>query len=878
MNKKSFTVMYKGYTTNFKGYSEDRLSATNFLSSIYYSKIAQNGKVPSSVNMFSIIGCKKDNVDTKIIKNWGLDGERSADAITKSLKVAIGRTEADDAYLDLHEKADGPHMLVAGTTGSGKTETIISYLLALCMKFRPDELNLLLVDMKGGGFTQRLGNLPHVVGMVTDVDGYESGMGSAYMLNRFLYALKAEIDRRKHLLKKMHVDSIDGYITACSGIDAHITRKNIKGDEARELRNLAAKEKLTHLILVVDEFTELKRFSSENNDVDFIGEITTIARIGRSLGLHIILISQNIEGAITDDIRVNSNSRLCLKVATKQASREMIGNDLAASPYMPGHGRGYLLVGTGSKFDYFQSAYSGTDVDEIASIDITLASKNGLYESFYSSERDNTEFINKKKQREQEGKAKSQLELIVESICKVNREENGDYRPHMIFNAPLQKELHLSDCRDSSQKNLLAMGLYDAPQIQKQPVFYLDLYRSNVAVFGQPMSGKTGFIKTMLTRMHQKSALVPEENVYIIDFGGNMGDYADLPYVCACFDKSNEENIRRIFYSVEERVRSNSAALGSRNYYAQYLKDPKGCPPHITLIIENINALLLDDRYETYKERLMLLCRDGLSKGLTIVFTANDTASLANYLTNFGQKVAFEMPENSYGDIFSGKVNAVMRSAGRGIINKDGETFEFQCCLPYDSNEEEELKNLRAGIKGYENKHRLISFGKELNAGNFTQYSESAKPYVNADYRIITGLDYYEHKVVSVDIIKDRVITIYGKRQIGKTNLLKLLMKGILDNDDQTQFIYFDDGRKELEQFYRATADRSIMFRSLDDFYKYLQQIPGMPSKPDPAYNPPRKLTDDHPIVFVLQSKMLYAEDPKSNAIMTSFLPKLISE
>lgn len=83
--------------------------------------------------------------------------------------------------------------------------------------------------------------------------------------------------------------------------------------------------------------------------------------MGRTLGFHIILVSQNIEGAITDDIRVNSKARICLKVATKQASKEMIGTPAAAAPTMPLNGRAYLLVGTGTRFEYFQSAYTGAN-------------------------------------------------------------------------------------------------------------------------------------------------------------------------------------------------------------------------------------------------------------------------------------------------------------------------------------------------------------------------------------------------------------------------------------------------------------------------------------------------------------------------------------
>ena len=216
----------------------------------------------------------------------------------------------------------------------------------------------------------------------------------------------------------------------------------------KNIRNQAKNDSLAHLILVVDEFTELKRFSTENNDVDFIGEITTIARVGRSLGFHIILISQNIEGAITDDIRVNSKSRLCLKVATRQASKEMIGNDLAASPNMPGNGRGYLLVGTGSKFEYFQSAYSGATVEDNMEtpIEIVEASKTGAYTIFYESEKDNKEYIQKKKDLEKLGKLETQLNAIVGAIKTYYDAHSSEYpSPHIVFQKPLPSRMVLKN-------------------------------------------------------------------------------------------------------------------------------------------------------------------------------------------------------------------------------------------------------------------------------------------------------------------------------------------------------------------------------------------------------------------------------------------------
>lgn len=443
--------------------------AYTLLSTLNYSKISQNSRVPSNVSIYELFGINgnsnQNNLNDVLEKYW--KNTNNTKDVTKSLAVPIGKTEDKVTLLDLHEKSDGPHMLVAGTTGSGKSETIISYLIGLCIKFRPDEINLMLVDMKGEGFVGRIGSLPHVVGKVTDVDDDESGVGAEYMLKRFLNSLTSEIKRRKSLFKKMSVDSIDKYIFSYNNLDKHIKDNlsemvinyNDKKCTISELLNDGVsiekicscdstlktmqeicnnkEQKLAHLILVVDEFTELKRFSSENSDIDFIGEITTIARIGRSLGLHIILISQNIEGAITEDIRVNSKARLCLKVATRTASKEMIHTDLAASPSMPGNGRAYLLVGTGSRFEYFQSAYSGASAssNNEVPIEITEASKTGKYTTFYNSYKDNEELLETLK-----ADRKTQLSVIVNGIKSYYTSDNyTGCKPHIVFQPPLPK-------------------------------------------------------------------------------------------------------------------------------------------------------------------------------------------------------------------------------------------------------------------------------------------------------------------------------------------------------------------------------------------------------------------------------------------------------
>jgi S-DNA-T family DNA segregation ATPase FtsK/SpoIIIE len=399
------------------------------LSAIYYTRIAQSSKVPSYVTIFELFNVNKENFKGWLEENWTKADRQN---IEKTLSVPVGKSDNSFVTLDLHEKYDGPHMLVAGTTGSGKSETIISYLVGLCLLYTPEEINLLLIDMKGGGFIKRIGQLPHVVGTVTDVDGDENGTGAEYMLKRFLESLKAEVKRRKMMFNQLGVDSIDGYIKKHKKMKAMNESERLQ--ELEKLELVTMPEPLSHLIFVVDEFTELKRASGEGGDMDFIAEITTIARVGRSLGFHIILISQNIEGAITDDIRVNSKARLCLKVATKQASKEMLGNDKAAAPDMPGFGRAYLLVGTGARLDYFQSAYSGADSMQTLDMpyELVQADKEGSYTSFYDSVKDG------KKQNEN---METQLSFMVNAIIEYDQSRKNDSKPHVIFNQPLPKKI-----------------------------------------------------------------------------------------------------------------------------------------------------------------------------------------------------------------------------------------------------------------------------------------------------------------------------------------------------------------------------------------------------------------------------------------------------
>jgi len=215
--------------------------------------------------------------------------------------------------LDLHERGKGPHGLLAGTTGSGKSELIISFLLSLCINYSPRELQIVMIDFKGGGSVQAFENtdyvFPHIAGTITDLDMNE--------MERALVSFSIECRKREMLLKKM----ADASKKSVMNIDAY--QKSWK--EGYHLPYLA------HLLIVVDEFAELRKSRPE-----FMTELISIARIGRSLGIHLLLSTQKATGIVDDQIWANCGYKICMRVQDRQDSFEMIRKPDAAGFRNPG--------------------------------------------------------------------------------------------------------------------------------------------------------------------------------------------------------------------------------------------------------------------------------------------------------------------------------------------------------------------------------------------------------------------------------------------------------------------------------------------------------------------------------------------------------------
>ena len=183
---------------------------------------------------------------------------------------------------------------------------------------------------------------------------------------------------------------------------------------------------------------------------------------------------------------------------------------------------------------------------------------------------------------------------------------------------------------------ICTLGQYDIPIVQKQPLFKVDLLDKNIALFGASMSGKTNFLKLLIQTLHMTNN-VDDEQIFILDFGGALASYKGFPLVSAYFDNSNEEYVKRAFKILEEIIKNNTKELDGTGF-SSFNGEKKMI--HTTFIIDNLNAFQDEPRYLAYQEKFAKICRDGLSKGITVVFTASDTKGLSSYLNSFGQKIA----------------------------------------------------------------------------------------------------------------------------------------------------------------------------------------------------------------------------------------------
>ncbi|MBS5355599.1 type VII secretion protein EssC [Streptococcus sp. HMSC065E03] len=627
--------------------------------------------IPDSVTFLEMYQAETFN-DLKVLSRW------ESHAPYQSLAVPIGLRGKDDlVYLNLHEKAHGPHGLIAGTTGSGKSETIQSYILSLAVNFHPHDVAFLLIDYKGGGMANLFKDLPHLLGTITNLDGAQS--------MRALASINAEIHRRERLFGQYGVNHINQY------------QKKFKLGEATE--------PLPHLFLISDEFAELKV-----NQPDFIKELVSIARVGRSLGVHLILATQKPSGVVDDQIWSNSRFKLALKVADRGDSMEMLRTADAAE--ITQTGRAYLQVGNNEVYELFQTAWSGADYqpekDQLGIEDHTiyLINELGQYEVLNQD-------LSGLDMAEEIKEVPTELDVIVQEINHLHQQE-GIAAVAQPWLPPLKERITLDELEkvvpiEAWQKRTapsVLIGVADIPQAQKQEAVAIDLSKDgNILLYGSPGTGKTTFLQTAAMDLARKQS--PENlTMYLLDFGTNgLAPLSQLPHVADSLLLDQTEKIQKFIRIINRELDRRKKLLSEHGVgtIALYREVTGKQEPTMVILMDSYESMK-DEPYETDLFKLfMRISREGLSIGVHLIITASRQNNLrAQLYSNFKHQLT--LPQNDISEI-RGIVGATPLAAtmedikGRALMKRD-EVDVVQFALPVaGDNDIQIINNLRDQVQ-----------------------------------------------------------------------------------------------------------------------------------------------------------------------------------
>lgn len=629
-----------------KQQTHNSLRISSALSNIYLDTLDSKYKLPKIVTFLEMFNVGK-------IEHLNANIRWKENDPTKTLQTEVGV----DAYggifkLDLHEKYHGPHGLVAGMTGSGKSEFIISYILSLAVNYHPYEVAFILIDYKGGGMAKSFENLPHTVGIITNLDG------SA--IKRSLISIESELKRRQALFasasKNNNISNIDIY------------------KYQKLFREGIVSEPLPHLFIISDEFAELKTQQSE-----FMAQLVSAARIGRSLGIHLVLATQKPAGVVDDQIWSNSKFRVCLKVQERADSMDMLKRPDAAE--LIDTGRFYLQVGYNELFEIGQSAWAGAPYIEsekvIKEVDnsVVFIDKNGRILSQLSPMSKEKLVKNPRKQ----------MEMITEYLWKTANEEKIVSKP--LWLDPLPGIINLDELSKKynhimNPNSISALiGEIDDPRNQRQSPLYFSISEfGNTVLYGSSGSGKTEFLSILVYSLIREYS--PKDiNIYLLDFSSEfLKAFSNAPHVGDVILSHEVEKISNLLKMIKKEVDYRKKLLSKYGgVFKVYNESNDEKLPTILIGINNFAAFM--EIYPDGEDAIYYLTRECSKYGIYFLATSMSTNSIRfRLIQNFKQLITLQLNDESEYSTILGKTEGLTpaRFVGRGLIKIEGELFEFQ--------------------------------------------------------------------------------------------------------------------------------------------------------------------------------------------------------
>lgn len=690
----------------------------------------QGADLPGGVSLVDLLGMEL--TPEAIVDRW-----RKAGSVPR-LAGPVGAYGEGTLELDL--VADGPHGLVAGTTGSGKSELLRSLVAGLAVSVDPEHLNFVLVDYKGGAAFADCAALPHTVGMVTDLD--------EHLGQRALRCLEAELRYRETRLREAGVSDLKEYL--------------------RE----GYPEPLPRLVVIIDEFATMAAELP-----DFIDSLVGIAQRGRSLGVHMILATQRPGGAVNDNIRANTNLRIALRVQDPAESSDVVGSPLAASIGRKQAGRGYVRLGPSEVFPFQTALVTGvTRPEEARGVSVSPFAFGpeaaAVARPAVPSGPAPGQLGPPGRQTDLERLVPATVGAAALTGMRPSRRPWPDPLPGRVLLDELLPVAPLSGSPAGA-----ALALADDPEAQSRRTLTWAPPQGNLLVCGVPGSGTTTALSSLavsLARTYRPERL----HFYVLDFGTQaMAPLVDLPHcggVVGSSDRERQFRLVRLLADELERRRRHIAASGAVRFDPADEASPF---PSIVVFVDNYGALHAaweDNVAGPVRDLLVRVIADGPGLGVVAVLSTDRPLGLPGGLSSvIPNKMALRLADPSEFSFFGISPKDVGKlPPGRGI---DASTkLEFQVALPHEAGLQASVAGLAAQLGAVDATGRPAAIGtlpEDVRAG---QMATSVR-LEDGEWFLPVGVGDTTLSPVGLRLLEGEHVFISGSPRSGKSSTLDAL-------------------------------------------------------------------------------------------------------
>lgn len=601
--------------------------------------------LPDSVALADLIGGEltPESVERRWARTRG----------TTALAAPVGVDS--DGVLELDLVADGPHLLIGGTTGSGKSELLRSLVAGLALSADPDHLAFVLVDYKGGAAFDCCADLAHVAGLVTDLDDR--------LAERALRCLEAELRYREERLRQAGAEDLAAY----------------------RAQDAAGAEPLPRLVVVVDEFATLAAELPE-----FVDSLVGIGQRGRSLGVHLVLATQRPAGAVTEDIRANTSCRIALRVTDRHDSNDVIGAADAAAIPRSRPGRALARFGPGELVEFQSALVTGVTPPAARGLRVRVIDESpapapneppgsdGARASGLKGPAVGPEYAESEAPAGPEPTDPSEEPDIVRVVRAVNAAHwrRGGVKPRSPWPPPLPESVGAEELAAMVESGRPAAWLVDDPDRQRRFADGWQPGDGHLVVVGGPGSGTT---TTLVTAGLDLARTRPPDQLHLygIDLdGGKLSVLSGLPHVGTVVSPSDRERRVRLLRHLDSEVAARQARRGNTSGIGPDIgPDPPGGDPEIVLLIDGLAGLarahdpVRDGEPHRWLERIW---GDGPSVGVRVAVSVGRAADLpGDMAASAGVVLVHATGDPGDGSRFGLRADTSGLSPGRAIRASD---------------------------------------------------------------------------------------------------------------------------------------------------------------------------------------------------------------